>query len=583
MRHFLLYISIIVLLLGCSKDNHDQNCDTQGRNRVQTVCNLSIAPMGGDMQIGTRAQEVNDVEQTIKDVWVLQFNEDGSACLAKEYITAIDNGGNILPDLIDGKSIIWFVTNTNNSTLFSSIATLDEFKAQQLTLSNTSPRQSAFTNYGTDQNYLRAAVEWTGTVMSDININAVLVPLAAKWTVTYSVGLSGYEISTMQVRNVPLSMNYATTSGNTTPYQHNAVRTNFVEQTITEESASNTGTAGSAVFYVPESIAGVIGENSDPKAKNLSAPPEAMLISLQGTKPDGSIFTISIYPGGNNTNDFNVQIGKNYNIVVNLTSDESLWAQDSRIKGEYAIPTENLAVHYEFTNVLTNNSMYQADGVTPLDLTTTFLRNLSTQANKKDDCTQRVNPNSGLSSPPPLKQEFNATDKCMDFSGYAFNTNFLGNGVSSENPFTIVAIMSVGSYSSMGASLYGPNNGGTKRWYTTILKSNNAITYGSQENMTQQIPNYTYTYNTNLFVVDINSNSDNLFVRNILINDISAQALSGTHYTFASGFYLGCNGNEPNYVCQEAKLYLLLLYDRVLTTAETEDIKYYARNKGYLD
>ena len=74
-------------------------------------------------------------------------------------------------------------------------------------------------------------------------------------------------------------------------------------------------------FYMPANRRGT-STNTDPKYKNNGAPDKALYVQLFVTsRTNGSNFLYTIYLGANDYNDFNVCRNHNYNITLNLKSE----------------------------------------------------------------------------------------------------------------------------------------------------------------------------------------------------------------------------------------------------------------------
>ena len=602
-----LYIATLALVLFALCSCIDTADSTQENDTDMAQVHLAFSinselhdgtPLTRTTEISNNAKDFND--RDINNLWVVQ-SVDGVVKVSK-YFSSIQST-DIISNLVSGDSEIWFIANTGNSTLFSTVNTLEELKNKALTLDSSDPES----NLAVD-GCLRAVGCWHGNIEGNGSdyISVSLVPLAAKLTIDYEIigAGEGYGFDNIQLINVPKSIHYCTTTGGTSTKDY--VTTGYTAFTPNTENKQK----GRLVYYVTENLPGISGvTNDDPRKKNLyGKDTKAMYLSIQGSvlfKSQEIPFDVSIYPGENNTNDFNVRINHNYHITlcIDASSGPNNWDEDCRITvNDIAIPTKGLQVRYEFSDddKAGLNSMYESDGTTPLPNNGKYLRNLAKSENGNYEySTDRLTYLDFDKNDARLpNQTFTNGTNYMSYSNCSINTMY-GSELSSSDAFTIIYVGGCGKTNYNGWSVYGPTNYGNKdadpsgeldgrRWYLVVYK-NGEFQYGSHSTLNTTIPNFKYIFDEDdpytFFSADKNTPASGTKAggkREILIDNITAQALDVSHYDFASNFYLGCNKWEPGWVTQGGHVYLFLIYNRTLSTEEINQIRVYALYKGFL-
>lgn len=360
-----LYVIICLLLVTCALWSCDDLLDASGHggydNLPSVTCNLKLQvdDMIVKNDLGTRASEpsttkenMTEKEKKVHNVWVFQFVENGSKLLTAGYYTIAnqDELSHLPVSLkdVDAESTILAVTNTNDPNWMKgkTINTLDDLKA----LSLGEPRPVL----GSDLNSEVFAIPMEGQV-EHINTNTstdITVPvelmyakLKIKVKILKSVGASLYNVN---VTNIPWNSTVGTRScGDGAEHQTEEkasatypTETQWISRTFSPAAAQSTDDVsgmnqydeyGEYVIYVPENIQ---GENSNvsttPLEKGKDAPEKALAISTtikKNTTTDESLFTV--YPGGNNYNNFNIKRNRVYRIEVTLKSFQETEHQPS--------------------------------------------------------------------------------------------------------------------------------------------------------------------------------------------------------------------------------------------------------------
>lgn len=600
------------LLLLCACQNETEISATGAKKQTPVHISLSVCSELDGNDSRTRASDMMEPVNSIKnfndkdiiDLWVVQ-TIDGKV-ETKKYFTNIqskvsdDTSTEILSSLKTGKSEIWFVANTGSSSLFSNVTSLPQLKEMALNVAPSDPEGSLAVN-----GYLRAVGCWNGEVLGNgLDYIAVsLAPLAAKLTVDYEItGCGdGYGFESMQLMNVPMSMHYCTTTSGTNTENYST--TNYA---LFDTSNSNAKQKGRLVYYVTENIPGISGgDNTDPRQKSLyGKDTKAMYLYFQGRslyKGQDIPFNVTLYPGENTTNDFNVKINHNYHISLSIDASNgpNNWSYDSRIDvvKDISLPaTGNLEVWYEFSDEdkVGQNSLYDTDGTTLLPADGKYLRNLAGEKNTYS--TERLT--YGISDSRQPEQTYTEGTNYMSYSNCSINTGF-GDGKTSSDAFTIIYIGGSGQSNGLGWSVYGPTNYGNRqddptgekdgrRWYL-VVNNQKQFQYGSQSTLNTTIPNFNYIFDKDdpyiIFSADKNTPNEGFQqggTRDILLDNVTAQVLNVDHYPFTSNFYVGCNKWESGWVTQKGRLYLFLIYNKTLSTEEINQIRIYALYKGFL-
>lgn len=597
----------IVALLFCIAFFYSCNEFTDnkaGDNVNLTQVHFSVgvdSKLHDDMQ--TRASEVVDTvntvknfnDQEIKDLWVIQ-TIDGNVAVAKYFLSI--NSNEITSALEKGNSEIWFIANTGDSNLFSNVKTLEGLKAKVFNITDSDPENGLAVN-----GCLRAVGCWKGEIKGNNAdyISVSLAPLAAKITLDYEIkgAGEGYGFDNILLMNVPKSLRYCTTTSGTSTK-------NFVTTGYSGFSPKGSNKQkGRLVYFVTENVPDISNVvNDDPRKKNeYGKNTDAMYLSFQGSttfKGNKIPFSVSIYPGENTTNDFNIKINHNYHVTLSIDASNgpNNWKEDTRITvNDINIPRNGLKVRYEFSSEEKDslNSMYESDGTTLLPHDGKYLRNLATGTYSTDRLTYQDFDKNDKQMP---DQTFTEGTNYMSYSNCSINTMY-GENLTSSDAFTIIYVGGCGQTNTLGWSIYGPTNYGDqkndpggksdgRRWYLVVSRDND-FQYGSYSNMNIIIKNFKYIFDKDdpyiIFSADRNtpnSGANNGGKRDILIDNITAQTVSVSHFHFASNFYLGCNKWESGWVTKEGRVYLFLIYDRTLSTEEINQIRIYAMYKGFL-
>lgn len=153
---------------------------------------------------------------------------------------------------------------------------------------------------------IRMSLHKTVDIAGNISLHLKLVRMAAKVQVGVEVvpDMAGrLEIRNIQICRVPASVRYFG--------DNDAVAfADYVPQKVAGSTFART-------FYLPENLAGTVTEITQPQERSIiNAPADATCVVIEALC-DGRAVTYYVYPGGNETSDFNIR--RNHDYILNVT------------------------------------------------------------------------------------------------------------------------------------------------------------------------------------------------------------------------------------------------------------------------
>ena len=314
-----------ILVTACAEKDELQS--VKG-TPVEVICSLQIACIGGEES--TRATDLTTEESTIQDLTVIQF--DGTDDNAPSMIVRTFQNPSSLKDFKiglmqpqnkDKQQTLYFIANAGKT--FSSFnGTLGAFKATTVSSSD-----------------MGGKILMTGScqtvIKTETGVNATLSSRLAKIVFKINNQLSNarFEPIWLQLKSVPvIACPEAPASGTIYPANDNSSL-----YTDLEPVTSDIG--DSCTWYIPENRRGTSRQTvSDPKNKNSHTPDSyCTCIYLEANYYPNADNTgakrvyYTLYPGNDNTNDFNIEGNQPYNVTLNITKmpDDN---SDSRLKVE---------------------------------------------------------------------------------------------------------------------------------------------------------------------------------------------------------------------------------------------------------
>ncbi|WP_321330997.1 DUF4906 domain-containing protein [uncultured Bacteroides sp.] len=373
----LLFLSATSFLGSCTESSFNETEAYQGKTEEVTLqMNTDKPNLVGTTtkSADTRAatQTLINNEQKISNIWVFQYayNETtptGSTLVeAPHYYTLADGATSLkllLQTSLTSKSQVYIVANTNNNTWASDMligSTLASLNAKITTVSTES------SVYGSDNNNLMMIGNNTPSLItSQTAISVALTRLLAKITFTFTVPATlNLAVTSIGIYNVPNVIRCGA-PGSSDIYPASS----FSTATYSEISVGSGTKTATYSWYVPENQQG-IRSNTDAKSKNDVAPQNAMYIRLYADfKDDGNSYVYSVYPGLNETNDFNIK--RNYNYNVNLTIN-AVNLSDSRVDASPAnsyVVTQNSSIRFDpYNRTETGGGFKYSDYVSKSDI-----------------------------------------------------------------------------------------------------------------------------------------------------------------------------------------------------------------------
>ena len=319
-RFFPVWAVIWGIMSGCAK-TETEDVEPKGIP-VNMTCRLQVSSFEGEKT--TRAGEglMNgelsaDDERKISDLTVIQFDgtgDDAQVVIIRTFanpdLTKTLEIGFMQPlDQSIKEQTIYFIANTGG-VFDNYTGTLGRLKSDPLSLSETEIRQGKMGMKGS----LVTAIQ------AEIGLNIILTRRLAKivFKIDTSELPSGSEFNPvwLQLQSIP-SVSYAETEA-ITPAANASFYTNSVP-VINKVSEGY-------VWYVPENKRGSNTNNAGEANKNDNAPEYSTYIYLEGdyypskenTNNAKKVY-YKLYPGGNITDDFNIEGNKVYNVTLKIT------------------------------------------------------------------------------------------------------------------------------------------------------------------------------------------------------------------------------------------------------------------------
>ena len=189
-----------LLLSGCSKEPTEaMGGPTDGQPMEITLSPESM----GEVAMDTRAVSGVD-ENRIKDLWVIQFNADGTALLqTPQYITTVTSWGTsykVRAKIIKtSDSSLYFIANTGDNTLYSDVTTLADVESKTLAVTNEASLVPG--------NALPMCGCYTGKPSASVS-DVAMKRAVAKVTFKLAVDIPGgsFVPTSVKVYNVPMAL-----------------------------------------------------------------------------------------------------------------------------------------------------------------------------------------------------------------------------------------------------------------------------------------------------------------------------------------------------------------------------------------
>ncbi len=256
-------------------------------------------------------------EEALHDIWVFQYDNDGKQLIAPRYYEVTST---------EIRKLNIRLAEGNDSRVFVLANTCDPEWAKDKDLST----QEKFIDYkypftednvemGEDE-YLLMEGSVKDTIRKETDLDPIdihLTRMMAKISFKYvtAEAAKGLVVNRVIINNMPEDMRMEET-----PKEENyPIGDDFATRSVTLDKQLVSGSV--YTFYMPANRRGKT-TNTDPKLKNNDAPDKALYVQLfVSSKTNGSNYLYTIYLGENDYNDFNVRRNHNYNITLNIKSE----------------------------------------------------------------------------------------------------------------------------------------------------------------------------------------------------------------------------------------------------------------------
>lgn len=297
----------------------------------EAALNLSVNEYIVDARTGTRASIPSDIpeeeteeEKAVHNIWVFQYDALTGNLLIKPRYYTIENQAMLdnLPVQLRvgaGESIVYVVANTGDSEWAAGenwlqFNTLEKLKGQSLT--NSRPIQLGRDAVSIPMGGASEVVE----VTTGTTVTVPVVRMYAKVKIKVNINVDEMELEYIDVADIPEFCQIESLVKERDPSNEPLAveypdHIHFISRAFT---ATENDDEGWTVIYVPENIQ---GENSNHPGSDKSdeVPSNALTITVQ-TQYAGSSLTYTVYPGGNNYSNFNIQRNNVYRVVVNINT-----------------------------------------------------------------------------------------------------------------------------------------------------------------------------------------------------------------------------------------------------------------------
>ncbi|MFG6387313.1 MAG: DUF4906 domain-containing protein, partial [Muribaculaceae bacterium] len=257
-------------------------------------------------------------EEAIHDIWVFQYDQNGKQLIMPRYYevtsTEIKKLNIRLAEGVD--SHVYVLANTCDPEWAKGkdFSTIEKFVGYEYPFTEDNVEMGA-----DEYLFMEGSVKETIRKESDLlPIDIHLTRMMAKISFKYvtAAAAANLVVNRVIINNMPTHMRMEET-----PREENYPQgDDFETKSVTLDKSLASGMV--YTFYMPANRRGT-STNTDPKYKNNGAPDKALYVQLfVSSKTNGSNYLYTIYLGENDYNDFNVRRNHNYNITLNINSEE---------------------------------------------------------------------------------------------------------------------------------------------------------------------------------------------------------------------------------------------------------------------
>ncbi len=314
-------------------------------------------------------------EKKIENFWLFQFNPDGSRLAVPKYYSIPENGAT-LDDLTtkayndltpDASMILYVVTNTGDSGWGNSFSSLEEVKAAKL----PSPYPIRILSDKTRTDKLLIPMSGESDVVTKTGSGLITVPVTriyAKVKIRANFNLEGMRIYDVSVDSIPWYGRVAPVEGSDadeTPAAETPLPANtpLLSRAYTSTDAVTDSDGDKwLVIYVPENIRGEVA-GADKKTATDKIPTKALSVNIR-SKYNGKEYDFRVYPGENDTNNFNVRRNRVYRVTVNVKNAMDQHRPSSNC---YIVKPNDMVVFEPYNRAETGGGYNISDYLNPND------------------------------------------------------------------------------------------------------------------------------------------------------------------------------------------------------------------------
>ena len=300
-------------------------------------------------------------EEAIKNIWVFQYDNKGNQLIAPRYYevnTTIIKELNIR--LAEGEeSRVYVLANTSDPEWAKDkdLTTVEKFVAYEYPFTEENVEMGKDEYLLMEGNVKETIKKETDLLPVDIHLTRMMAKISFKYITADAA--KNLIVTRVIIHNMPEKMRMEET-----PVEENYPGPNgedFATRSVTIDKRLASGEV--YTFYMPANRRGET-DNTDPSLKNNGAPDKALYVQLFVTsRTNGSNFLYTIYLGANDKNDYNVRRNHNYNITLNLKSEN----RDDRVLAApancFVINTGNEIMFDPYTRTETGGGFKYSDYV----------------------------------------------------------------------------------------------------------------------------------------------------------------------------------------------------------------------------
>lgn len=363
----LFLIGILSALGGCSDDfpqvsgNGQTNLPTVEAYISLSVNDFSVSSAGTrDAEPTGDSEEVSEGEKRIENIWVFQYDTSGNILNSgKYYSVSVSNqlgdivNSDLKVELVEGESTICIIANTSdeswgNNPLFNTYSGLKGFALPN-------PEPIFLDEINSTEVDIRKSIPMEGEKSALVGQGAKIIINVTRMFAKLKISFGDLELAgndkiapkSIEVNNIP---HYCRVETLGKDLAESAACSYEGVEWITRAFNAEAEDAKTKdyVLYVPENIQGEVSNNGEYKGD--IAPAKALGIKLtmtntyQVAEMGGAWFEedvqYNIYPGGNNTNNFNVRRNNVYRLKTNIRTVD---VHNPSSNCFVVVPGENLA------------------------------------------------------------------------------------------------------------------------------------------------------------------------------------------------------------------------------------------------